>query len=330
VTTPKPILSVILVTPDTYQRIQRTIQCLRRQTIFDRLEVVIATPNADLRDARPADWENFCAVKVVATGPFRNTGHPRAVAAAQASAEVIAFAEDHCFPAADWAESLTRLDQLPWAAMSPSLQNANPGAVSWADFLLNFGPAIAPTDARVSSYTPWHNTAYRRSLLCGYGERLEYMLEAEIRLQQDLLDRGHQLYLAAGIRADHVNISRWKSFLLGQYFGGRIYGAARAESSRWTPWKRVIYAFSAPLIPFVRFPRVLADARRTRPSGQEARFLLACACGLVASALGESVGYLLGAGAAGHRRITFEFERDRHVAQADLALLHPETAAAAP
>jgi hypothetical protein len=209
--------------------------------------------------------------------------------------------------------------------MSPSLENANPGAVSWADFLLNFGPAVAPTDARPASYTPWHNTAYRRRHLLSYGDRLEYMLEAEIRLQQDLLEQGYQLYLAADTRASHINISRWQSFLSGQFLGGRIYGSARAESFHWTPWKRAIYVLAAPLIPLVRLRRVIDDGRRTNPSGNNGRFLLACACGLVASSLGEAAGYLLGAGSTGRNRITFEFERDRHVRATDLALLEPES-----
>ena len=322
---PKPLLSVILVTPDSYRRVRKTIQCLRRQTSLDRLEVVIATPTAELLDASSEDWEGFCNVKVVATGRFRNTGHPRAAAVSHAAADVIAFGEDHCFPQDGWVESLAGLHQLPWAAMSPSLENANPGAVSWADFLLNFGPAVAPTDARPASYTPWHNTAYRRSHLLSYGDRLEYMLEAEIRLQQDLLEQGHQLYLAADTRASHINISRWQSFLSGQFLGGRIYGAARAESFHWTPWKRAIYVLAAPLIPFVRFRRVINDGRRTNPSGNNGRFLLACACGLAASSLGEAAGYLLGAGSTGRDRITFEFERNRHVRATDLALLEPES-----
>src|SRR5262249_809012 len=109
-----PRLSVILVTPDSYRRIRRTIQCLRRQTVFDQMEVVIASPNAHLPDAQPTDWGSFSGVKLVATGPFRNTGHPRAVAVRHASADVVAFAEDHCFPQPDWAETLAQLDRLPW------------------------------------------------------------------------------------------------------------------------------------------------------------------------------------------------------------------------
>lgn len=319
-----PLLSVILVTPDTYRRVRKTIQSLQKQSACGLLEIIIASPALDLPDALPEDWECFHNVKVVSTGPFRNTGHPRAVAASHASADVVAFAEDHCFPRAGWAESIASLRHLPWAAISPALENENPGPLSWADFLLNFGPAVAPTNARASDYTPWHNTAYKRNLLCEYGERLEHMLEVEIRLQQDLAQRGHQCYLAAEIRAGHINISRWRSFLSGQFLGGRIYSRARAEAFHWNIWKRLLYSACWPLIPFVRFPRVLGDARRTKPAGDNARFWIACAGGLAASACGEAAGYLLGAGSAGRDRISFEFERHLHIREGDLALLDPE------
>ena len=215
-----PLISVVLVTPDSYLRIRRIIQCLRRQSAHEKLEVVIVAPSSELPDVLPEDWEGFSEVKVVSAGLFQNTGHPRAVGVSHASADIIAFVEDHCFPHAGWAECLVTLQHLPWAGMSPALENGNPGELSWADFLLNFGPAVAPTDARAASYTPWHNTAYKRALLDEYGDRLEHMLEAEIRLQQDLVQRGYQLYLAADIRASHVNISRWTSYFLGSFSAG--------------------------------------------------------------------------------------------------------------
>jgi hypothetical protein len=319
-----PLLSVILVTPDTYRRVRKTIQCLQKQSSCGLLEIIIASPALDLADALPEDWKCFHNVKVVGTGPFRNTGHPRAVAASYASADVVAFAEDHCFPRAGWAESLASLRNLPWGAMSPALENENPSPLSWADFLLNFGPAVAPTDARASDYTPWHNTAYKRSLLCEYGDRLEHMLEVEIRLQQDLAQRGYQSYLAAEIRASHINTSRLSSFLSGQFLGGRIYGTARAEAFHWNIWKRLLYSACSPLIPLVRFPRVLGDARRTKPAGDSTRFWIACAGGLAASACGEAAGYLLGPGSTGRDRISFEFEKHLHICEGDLALLDPE------
>ncbi len=319
-----PLVSVILVTQDNYRRVRKTIQALRKQSVCGQLEIVIVTPS-HLPDAVPEDWECFCNVKVVSTGPFRSTGHPRGAGVAHASGEVIAFAEDHCFPQAGWAESVAGLRHLPWAAIGPVLENGNPGPVSWADFLLNFGPAVAPTPTRAGDYSPWHNTAYKRDLLREYSvELLEQMLEVEVRLQQDLVQRGHQLYLAAETRASHVNISRWKSFIAGQFIGGRIYGAGRIEAFHWTTGKRLLYAALSPLIPFVRFTRVVAHARRTGAPFHDAGFWMGCAAGLSASALGEATGYLSGAGGSGRQRISFEFERHLHIRTEDLALLDPD------
>jgi hypothetical protein len=87
----RTLISVILVTPDSYKRVRKTIQCLHRQTSLDKLELVIASPTVELLDHSPDDWEGFYNVKLVATGPFRNTGHPRAVAVSHAAADIIAF-----------------------------------------------------------------------------------------------------------------------------------------------------------------------------------------------------------------------------------------------
>lgn len=320
----EPLVSVILVTQDTYRRVRKTVQSLQKQSGCGRLEIVIATP-AQLPDAVPEDWKCFSNVKVVSTGSFRSTGHPRAAAVAHASADIIAFGEDHCFPQAGWADAIAGLRHLPWGALGPALENGNPGPVSWADFLLNFGPAVTPTPARAGDYAPWHNTAYKRELLLEYSaERLEQMLEVEVRLQQDLVQRGHQIYLAAAATARHVNISRWPSFIRGQFEGGRLYSTGRIEAFHWTIWKRLLYAALSPLIPLVRFTRIAAHAGRTGAPIHTVQFWIACAAGLSASALGEATGYLSGAGDAARIRISFEFERHLHVRPGDLVLLDPE------
>src|ERR1700730_13735387 len=120
---PAPLISVVLVTPDSYLRIRRIIQCLRRQSGHEKLEVVIVAPSPELPDVLPEDWEGFSDVKVVSAGLFQNTGHPRAVGVSHSSADIVAFIEDHCFPHAGWAECLVTLWHLPWAGMSPALEN---------------------------------------------------------------------------------------------------------------------------------------------------------------------------------------------------------------
>jgi len=315
-------LSVVLVTPDNYARLRKTISHLARQTARHALEIVLVS-QSKLTDIIEAELAGFGNLILVETGPFPDTGRPRAAGARACTAPLIAFAEDHCFPEPEWAAHLIQVYSGPWAAVSPAMSNANPGAVSDADFLLNFGPSAWPLPEGAVRNTPWHNTSYRREVLDGFGQRLAHMLEAEIRIHEDLHRRGLRIFLAGSMRVHHVNLSRWPGFLVCQFFGGRLYGAARAEAGGWSLGRRLFYTAMLPLIPLRRAPEVLRNAKRTDVKRTIA-FMLACACGLLASALGEVSGYVLGQGDVGRRRITFEFERERHVRSFDLVYLQQE------
>jgi hypothetical protein len=314
-----PGLSVILVTPDTYARLRKTMMHLARQTARLALEIIVVSPSK-LTDVRDSDLVGFAGVHFVETGPFPDTGHPRAAGARHATAPFVAFAEDHCFPEPNWAEHLIDVYRGRWAGVSPALANANPGAVSAADFLLNFGHSAWPLAQRAVRNMPWHNTSYRRDLLHGYGDRLAHMLEAEVRIHEDFHRRGLRLFMAGNLRVHHVNLSRWRSFLACQFFGGRLFGAARAEAGTWSFGRKLFYTLMLPLIPLRRAPEILGHAKRIGIE-RTAAFLLACGSGLLASALGEVSGYVLGPGDMGRRRITYEFERNRYLRPADLFYL---------
>src|ERR1700734_1385780 len=215
-----PSLSVVLVTLDNYARLRKTISHLARQTVRHTLEIVLVS-QSKLTDIIETELAGFANVVLVETGPFPDTGRPRAAGARACTAPLIAFAEDHCFPEPEWAAHLIQVYSGPWVAVSPAMSNANPGPVSEADFLLNFGPSGWPLPEGVAENTPWHNTSYRREVLHGYGERLAHMLEAEIRIHQDLNRRGLRLFLAGSLRVHHGNLSRWPAFLACQFFGGR-------------------------------------------------------------------------------------------------------------
>ena len=317
-------LSVVLVTLDNYSRLRKTMAHLAHQTARHSIELILVSPSK-LTDVPPSGLACFSRVVFVETGPFPDTGHARAAGARACTAPIIAFGEDHCFPEPDWAAHLIEVYSGPWAAVSPAMSNANPGAVSDVDFLLNFGHSAWPLPEGAAQITPWHNTSYRRELLHGYGDRLPHMLEAEIRIHDDLHRRGLRMFMAGQMRVHHVNLSRSSSFLACQFFGGRLYGAARAESGGWNLGRRLFYTAMLPLIPFRRLPEVLGNAKRTETELTLA-FWLACAGGLLASALGEVSGYILGQGDMGRRRITYEFERQRHIKPSDLIYLEQEDA----
>ncbi len=54
-----PTLSIVLVTPDRYDVIQRTVRSLETQTIKDQLEIIIVAPSAIALHLDKADLQAF-------------------------------------------------------------------------------------------------------------------------------------------------------------------------------------------------------------------------------------------------------------------------------
>jgi hypothetical protein len=187
-------LSVILTTPDCYDTIRKTIACLRAQTARDRLEIVIVAPTGRELKLCESELKSFANFHVVEVKAIESIGAANAAGVRDASAPLVAFGEDHAFPDPEWAEALIAAHKQNWVAVGPAVRNANPGSlISWADFLIAYGPWMECVAAGVAEHLPGHNSSYKRSVLIEYGSRLETMLEAESVLHWDLSKRGYEL-----------------------------------------------------------------------------------------------------------------------------------------
>jgi GT2 family glycosyltransferase len=315
-------MSVILVTADCYETIRRTVSWLRAQTVHDRLELVIVAPSSEHLGLDEAELEAFHGVRVIAAGAVRSVAAGNAIGVREASAPVVVFGEDHSYPAPTWAEALIEAHRKPWAAVGPVVANGNPeSAISWADFLVGYGPWLAPSPAGVRTYLPGHNSSYKRELLLELGPELDAMLNAETMLHWELRRRGHELYLEPAAKTVHFNFSRLSSYLPATFFHARTFAAERVRAGRWGPGLRLAFTLASPLIPFVRLRRALRDMRRSGARGVFPRVLPAMVLGLVVSAAGEATGYLLGSGDAPERVSRYEFHRDRQVTIRDRAAM---------
>src|SRR5262249_3803632 len=134
-----PEMSVVLVTPDGYQAIRKTISHLRAQTIRDQLEIIIVAPSADTLDPYLTELRDFLQFHVIEVGPIRSTGRAVAAGVRRASAPIVAYAEEHSYPEAGWAAALVEAHRGAWAGVGGVLRNANPRSVaSWANLILDF------------------------------------------------------------------------------------------------------------------------------------------------------------------------------------------------
>ncbi len=259
-------------------------------------------------------------------GRSRTVSRAKVLGIREASAPYVAFAEDHCYPEPEWAALLLAAHREGWAAVGPLMSNANPlSMVSWAGLYLNYGCCLAPASPGEAHSLPWHNVSYRRDLLLKYGEELPRLLAVEGLLLADLRARGHGLYFEADARTSHVNISRLSSWVRHTFWGGRLYGAARARQERWSVWRRLLYVGGGPLIPLVRLWRTLPKVYGTNGrKGLLPRILPAMFAGLVPHAVGEAAGYAFGAGDAERHYSFYEMKRRRHVTDEDRAALAAE------
>jgi hypothetical protein len=233
----------------------------------------------------------------------------RAAGVREATAPIVAFAEDHSFPEPGWAEALIRAHDDGWCAVGPDVVNANPDRmVGWADVLLG-QRKIDPERAQVVEDLPGRNSSYKRDLLLGYGPELEQLLEMETLLHWDLRAKGNELYLEPAARTSHVNHDHLPGFVREHFYVGRLFAGQRARS--WSRGRRLAYAGGAPLIPFVRLWRIAPEVRRyARKYRLVPGVLPPLLLGLVVGATGELLGYAAGPGSSPRKIVDVEFHRD--------------------
>jgi hypothetical protein len=302
---------VILPTPDVYATIRTTVHHIRCQTISSELELVLVGPPGLRASIDTSETRGFTDCKVFEISPFNSIARAYAVGTLGASAPIVAFAEDHCFPDANWAEALVARHRGPWAAVGPCLSNANPvNAISWADMLIAYAPWMEPAKEGETGHLPGHNSSYKREFLLNYGDRLADMLEAETVLHWDLRNRGFKLFLEPKAKSAHTNFAVLPVWIKVQFHCGRVFGADRAR--HWNFFKRSAYAAASPLIPAVRLLRMAKDMRTKDSVPLLLRSLHMVLFGLSIDAVGQCVGYARGPGRSPHEIAQFEFHRERY------------------
>ena len=308
----QPSLSVVLITPDSFETLRRTITCLTRQTVRERIELVIIAPRAARIDIDDALVAPLAGVQVVRLESLTPTGPGRAAGIRAARAPIVAFAEEHCFPAPAWAQALLDAHRGNYAAVGPAIHNANPETiVSWADLLIGYGPWLAPVAKRDADYLPGHNSSYKRAVLLEYGDRLKTLMEAETVLMWDLRAKGHRLLLEPAAETAHMNFGFWSSWLPLMVLNGRAFADTRA--AEWPLVKRLAFAAASPIIPLVRLVRTLGHARRLgRGAPFLSRVIPTMCVGLAADGLGQMIGYAFGAGNTHARLAEYEWHRMQH------------------
>ena len=302
-----PELSVIVVTPDCYETVRGLIEALRAQSARELLEIILVTPTLDAVRSGLGELDSFCSWRIVEIGAMRSVPQAKRAGTHHATASAIIFTEDHALPDPQWAHALIEAHRGDWAAVAPAIDNGNPESlISWADFVIGYGPWFNPRSGEAREL-PGHNTSYKREVLLEFDDRLEELLAAETNLHEELLARGRRLYLESAARTYHWNFTRIQPWVPYLYHSARLFAAHRRES--WSPIRRIAYAGASPLIPLVRFYRLMPPFHRARPD-LSLRVSFPLLFALLVDAYGQGVGYALGTGNADEKLARLEFHRN--------------------
>lgn len=316
-----PAMSVVIVTPDKYEVIRKTIRHLQAQTVSDRLEIIIVAPSRKELGLVQGDVAGFHSYTIIESRDIRVLSAAKAAAIPHTHATIIAFAEDHCFPEPQWAAAIISAHADGYAAVGPIMRNANAAtSLSWAGLFLHYGCCLQPLLSGSCTNLPWHNTSYKRDILSAYGTDLVRMLLAEGILLDDLRGKGHAIHLEPAAITHHVNISRWSSWVRHAFWGGRLFAALRADKKRWSAWRRILYVVGAPLIPMLRLYRAVQTIRVAGQGSRLPTVIPAIVAGLLPHAAGELFGYAFGLGNTAERYSYYETKRFLHVTAADTAV----------
>lgn len=306
-----PLLSAIVIIPESFEGVRKLIQALRAQTVLAQIELVMLVQDPANARIDESALQGFHSTQQV-TLPKLSHATAGAEGIRRAHAPIVAMTEDHAFPAPNWAERLIAAHQGDYAAVGPAMLSGNPDSyVSEVDFFLGYGPWAAPVDSGERKTLMGHNSSYKRDVLLKYGPLLDEMLLAEYIMHEDLVAQGKRLWLEGGTELKHYNYERVRGFSGSVFYQGRVFAALRSRA--WSPWRRLIYGVLSPAIPLVRFVRVHRDVARVRGAlANNPKFLAVLLYGLGVDGAGQFMGYLFGAGDTHQTSMRYEFHRDRH------------------
>ena len=290
-----PALAAIVVIPDTYDSVRRTLRHLQAQTVVKQIEVIFVVPSQEQCGLDETELACFHSWQVIEIGTIESIARGFAAGIRKANAPVVALTEDHSFPEVNWAQVLIAAHEQRWAAVGPSIKNGNPdNMLSWADFYASYSEWTQPISSGSVRHLPGHNSSYKKDILLTYGDQLESLMQAESVLHRYLRARGYQLWLESNTYTLHLNFTAWTPWIKAQYYTGRQFAATWAQPWSWP--RRMLFTVASPGIPLIRLWRIQKHIRLAHAAGFFIRLLPVLLAGLLVNGLGQMMGYAAGAG----------------------------------
>jgi len=317
-----PALSIVLVASEGFQSIARVVHYLSRQTARESIELILvgASTESLLRDSAP--WVGqFHSIRAVENRKLDNVDVAGTPGIRAAQAPVVALIEDHAYPDPKWAAAILKAHEGPYVAVGSAFRNANPSSLlSWANLLMSYGSWSEPVHGGETTSISRHNVSFKKTALENL-PNLEDLFGRGGALLGTLRKNGGRFFLASDAIVEHVNFSRLLPTLTLRVQGARLSAASRARLEHWSVAKRAVYVLCGALIPFLRARVLIGKVLAPSPYASRLKLASALALGSVLDAVGQVIGFAIGAGQTAERLADFERRRERFLSQSDRSML---------
>jgi len=311
--TAPPSLSAVVVIPDIYKTIKKTMDYLKEQTAADKVELVFVGPSSVKLELDESEFINFLSWQFIGIPSVISISHSYCAGIRKAHSPIVILVEDHAFPEAHWAELLIKDHKEPYAVVGPSMRNANPESlVSRADFYQAYAAWVYPAESKSMESLPAHNSSYKRDILLQFDSQLEDFMESEHLLHRKLRSMGYKLFLEGRTYTSHVNfvstVSSWSYWFRKRFYAGRQYASTWSRS--WSLAHRLLFVMATPLIPFIRLWRIFGYVKHLERPSSYPSLLTIMLSGLLAESYGHVFGYITGFGQWLENLPKYEFHRE--------------------
>ncbi|HVD60221.1 MAG TPA: hypothetical protein VNC11_05055 [Gemmatimonadaceae bacterium] len=307
-----PELAALLVIGDSREHAQLALDSLYAQTIVGSMEIIVV--DLKTNDAPQLSVSSRAPTRYATPEREMTWGEGRALAAKLAVAPVLAFIEGHCIAERGWAEALVRAHRQPFVAVGYAFTNPHPETyLSRATLTSKYGSWLHPTTSRVTRVLPAGNVAYKRDELLKFGDDLVNLLTPDSVVHERFNEQRLSMYVESGAIVAHNSLVKLSQLLESSFVFCRILAAKRMEAQRWSRTRRLGYGLATPIVsPCIATWRLFSTQSETPAEWKYLPVVLAKGA---ACALGESVGYLFGAGSSEMDFVKWEL----HVARARAA-----------
>lgn len=288
-----PLLSVIVASFSPFQEVPAFLSASVKRCSHPRVEVILAyAANRDLPYVPEKDGRGLVFLRLPSTASLPQL---LGVALTHARGEIVAITDATCAVDDRWVSAILTAHSTPQPVIGGAVEPAGLNSlVDWAAYFYDYGRFMSPFAAGGARLVPGINISMKRWVFAKGRE----FVEGEFwkghwchRLQAE----GIALYLDPTIVVFYGRSFTFGSFLTRWFQHGRCFaGMRRAQLSR---VERCLYVVGSPALPVVFCWRFLRDVL---PKRRWVRQLVLSfpliMLAMVSWALGECVGYLMGAG----------------------------------